>query len=120
MRKEIEISGTPMIFEATAMTDHMADKIFGINISYMVQHSQGNEDKMPDMIKKIAFVMHKRAVLGGWRQVENLSEEDYYDWLDQIDSYEIESNAESIMQLYAANKKTSVIPKNVKSPRAGS
>lgn len=118
MRKEIKINGQMMEFEASAMTDHMADKIFGINISYLVQHATNNEDKMPDLIKKMAFVMNKRAVLGGWRAVESLTEEDYFDWLDQIGSYELEDNAEDIMNLYSNNKKTSVSQKNTKIPQA--
>ena len=73
---------------------------------------------IPDLVKKIAFVMNKRAELGGWRAVENLTEDDFYDWLDTIDSYEIETNGEKIINIYARNKKTSVSPKNTISPQA--
>jgi hypothetical protein len=83
-----------------------------------VQHTQGNEDKLPDLIRKIAFIMNKRAELGGWRQVEELTEDDFFDWLDGIDSYELETKASEIMALYAKNKKTSVSPKNMTSPQA--
>jgi hypothetical protein len=118
MRKEIEIGGKLMPFEASAMTDHMADHIFGINVSYAVQHAQGNEYKLPDLIRKIAFVMHKRAVLGGWRKVEELTEDDFCDWLDGLDSYELETKASEIIGLYAQNKHTSISPKNTNSPQA--
>lgn len=118
MKGTIEINGKMMDFEATAMTDHMADHVFGINVSYAVQHTQGNEDKLPDLIRKIAFIMNKRAELGGWRQVEELTPEDFYDWLDQLDSYELEGKAGEIMKLYARNKKTSVSPKNMTNPQA--
>ena len=112
MKQLIEISGQPTEFEASAMTDHMVDAIFKINIAYAVKHVEGNEEKFPELVKKIAFVMIKRAELGGWRKVEQLTEEDYCDWLDSIDSYSIESAAQEIMTLYANNKKTSVHPKN--------
>ena len=115
MRKEIVISGKTMVFEATAMTDHMADHIFNINVSYAIQHADGNEDKLPDLIRKLAFVMNKRAVLGGWRKVESLTEEDFFDWLDEFDSYELEKHAQEIAGLYAQNKQTSVSPKNTNS-----
>ena len=118
MRETIEISGRDMVLEATAMTDHMVDHLFGINVSYAMQHTDGNEDKIPDLVKKIAFVMNKRAELGGWRAVENLTVDDFYDWLDTIDSYEIETNGEKIINIYARNKKTSVSPKNTISPQA--
>lgn len=117
MKKTIEINGKPVELEATAMTDHMADKIFGINISYAVQHAEGNEDKMPDLIKKITFVMAKRAELGGWRRVEELTEEDFCDWLDGFDSYAIETEAKNILELYASNKVTRVTSKNAVSPQ---
>ena len=117
MRTDIYIGETKIPFEATAMTDHMADKVFNINIAYSMQHATENEDKMPELIRKIAFIMAKRAELGGWRAVENLTEEDFFDWLDSLDSYEIENNAEEILGIYMQNKKTSVTPKNAQSPQ---
>ena len=118
MKKYIEIGDKMLEFEATAMTDHMVDHLFGVNVAYQVQHADENKDKMPDLIKRIAFVMNKRAELGGWRAVEALSEEEYYDWLDGVDSYGIETNAQELMSLYARNKLTTVSPKNTKSPQA--
>lgn len=118
MRGQIEIGGKLMDFEASAMTDHMVDHIFGINLGYAIQHVDGNEEKLPDLIRKVSFVMNKRAILGGWRAVENLTLDDYYDWLDEIDSYELENNGSEILSLYAQNKKTSVSPKNTKNPQA--
>lgn len=118
MRRQIEIDGKVMDFEASAMTDHMVDHIFGMNLGYAIQHVDGNEDKLPDLIRKLAFVMNKRATLGGWRAVENLTIDDYYDWLDGIDSYELETKGEELLNLYAKNKKTSVSPKNMTSPQA--
>jgi len=118
MKREIEMSGKVMVFEASAMTDHMADHIFGINLSYALQHSEENSEKGIDLVRIIAFVMNKRAELGGWRKVEELTKEDYYDWLDSVDSFAIETHAKDIMELYANNKKTSVIPKNSTNPQA--
>lgn len=118
MRGQIDIGGKMMDFEASAMTDHMVDHIFGINLGYAIQHVEGNEDKLPDLIRKIAFVMNKRAILGGWRKVESLTQDDFYDWLDGIESYELEIKGAEILALYAQNKKTSVSPKNMTSPQA--
>lgn len=117
MKKEIKLGDKSLMFEATAMTDYMADHIFGINIAYSVQHAEKNAEKMPELVRKIAFIMNKRAELGGWKKVEDLSQEDYYDWLDGIDSYEIEQNAAEIMNLYAKNKETKVLPKKENSPQ---
>lgn len=104
-----------MEFEASAMTDHMADKVFGINLSHAFQHT--TDENMPDLVRKIAFIMHKRAELGGWRQVEELTQDDFFDWLDTIESYAIESKAKEIMTLYANNKKNHVSPKNTQNPQ---
>lgn len=117
MEKIIDVNGKKMTFVATAMTDHMADKIFGINLSYALQHA--DDSKGQDLTRKIAFVMNKRAELGGWRQVEELSVEDYYDWLDGLDSFAIEQCAKKILEMYVSNKKTSVSPKNITNPQAG-
>ena len=117
MKKIIEINGKPMEFEATAMTDHLCDKIFGGNIAHALQHS--SNEAQPENIRRIAFVMYKRAELGGWRAMSELTTDDYYDWLDSIDSFEIENNAKAILELYAKNKDTNVIPKNTTSPQAG-
>ena len=115
MEKIIDFNGAKMKFAATAMTDHMADKIFGINLSYALQHA--DDGKTIELVRKIAFVMNKRAELGGWRAVEQLTEEDYYDWLDGIDSFAIEVNAKEILKMYANNKKTSISPKNTTNPQ---
>lgn len=112
MKKEIKLNGRTMAFEASAMTDHMADHIFGINLSYAFQHTDADSDKLPDLIRKVAFVMNKRAELGGWRKVEELTIDNFYDWLDTIDSFALEAHAKEIMALYANNKKTTVSPKN--------
>lgn len=115
MEKIIDFNGAKMTFAATAMTDHMADKIFGINLSYALQHA--DDGKTIELVRKIAFVMNKRAELGGWRAVEQLTEDDYYDWLDGIDSFAIETKAKEILHLYSNNKKTSVSPKNTTNPQ---
>lgn len=120
MRTQIEISGKMMDFEASAMTDHMYDAIFKANLGYAITHTEGNEDKLPSLIRKLAFVMNKRAVLGGWRKVESLTEDDFCDWLDSIDSYELEEHAEELLKLYTKNKQTSVTPKNTQTLPAGS
>ena len=115
MEKTFNFNGKEMRLSATAMTDHMADKIFGINLSYALQHA--DEGKTQEIIRKITFVMNKRAELGGWRAVEQLTEDDYYDWLDSMDSFAIEVKAKEILHLYANNKKTSVSPKNTTNPQ---
>ena len=115
MRRTVDMDGRSMDFEATAMTDHMADAVFHINLSYAIQHAEGNEEKTPELVRKVAFIMNKRAELGGWRAVEQLTEDDYLDWLDSLDSYQIETYAKDIMTLYASNKQTAVHPKNTTS-----
>ena len=120
MKKTIEVNGQPMEFEATATTDHMIEAIFGVRMTYALNHTE--EDKFPDLVKKLAFVLNKRAELGTWRKVLELTQEDFYDWLDEIDSYALEGEevARELLALYANNKVTKVSPKNAASPQAGS
>ena len=122
MKKTITIGGEPMEFEASAMTDHMYDKIFGGNLTYIMSHLENNQDKAPDIIRKMAFVMAKRAELGGWKKVEDLTLEDFYNWLDDIDSYELESEdvSQELLAVYSNNKMTTVNPKKANSPQAES
>lgn len=116
MKKIIEISGKPYEFEATATTDYMAEAVFGIRLTYALKNTK--EEEFPDLVKKIAFIMNKRAELGSWRKVNELTKEDFYDWLDNIDSYALESEevAKQILIIYANNKDTKVQPKNATSP----
>lgn len=120
MKKIIEINGVQMQFEATATTEHMMEGLFGVRVSYALNHTA--EEDYPDLIKKLAFVMNRRAELGSWRKVLELNEEDFYDWLDKIDSFALEDQdtAKEILTLYANNKITKVAPKNAASPQAGS
>ena len=120
MKKTIEINGKPMEFEATATTDHMVEGLFGIRVTYALNNT--SEDEYPDLVKKIAFVMNRRAVLGSWKKVLELSQEDFYNWLDEIDAFALENGdtAKEILTLYAGNRMTHVAPKNATSPQAGS
>ena len=116
MKKIIEINGQPLEFEATATTDYMMEAVFGIRLTYALKNTK--EEDYPDLIKKIAFIMNKRAELGSWREVNKLTKENFFDWLDSIDSYALEEpeTSKTILVLYANNKDTKVQPKNAASP----
>lgn len=110
MKKEIDLNGT-VTLEATAMTDFMYQSIFGGNLTNEFQKCKENGNET-ELVKRICFVMAQRADLGSWRAVKDLTKDDYYDWLDSIDSYAIETQSEAIVNLYACNRKTKVAPKN--------
>lgn len=120
MKKTIEINGRPMEFEATATTDYMIESIF--NIRFMQALNKSAEEDQPDLIKKLAFVMNKRAELGSWKQVKDLSKDDFLDWLDELDNFslEAEDTAKELLALYISNRDVKVFPKNQASPQAGS
>lgn len=120
MKKIIDINGRKLEFEATATTDHMIETVF--NIRFLQALNKSPEEDQPELIKKLAFIMNKRAELGSWRKVEDLTQEDFWDWLDTIDSFalEEEKTAKEILNLYINNKGTKVFPKNQASPQAGS
>ena len=115
MKKIIEIGGKPIEFEATGMTNHMVDTIFGGNIEHQLMGAKKGETPSTELIKHIAFVMIKRAELGGWRAVENLTKDDYFDWIDGLGSFEIEDKAEDIMNFYIGGLGNKVLPKNTES-----
>ena len=119
MKKTIEVNGQAMQFEATATTDHLMESIFGIRMTHAL--NAGENDKFPELVRKLAFVLNKRAELGSWRKVNELTNEDFWDWCDSIDSYAIEDEkvAKELLILYANNKETKVSPKNAASPQAG-
>jgi len=119
MKKTIEVNGQTMQFEATATTDHLMESIFGIRMTHAL--NAGENDKFPELVRKLAFVLNKRAELGSWRKVNELTNEDFLDWCDSIDSYAIEDEkvAKELLILYANNKETKVSPKNAASPQAG-
>lgn len=120
MKKTIEIGETPMEFEAVATTDYMVEAVFGLRMQQALNNSK--EGEYADLVQKLAFIMNRRAALGSWKLVNQLTTDDFMDWLDSIDSYALiqESTAKEIMSLYAGSKQTKVIPKNTNSPQAGS
>lgn len=113
--KEIPGTGKVLVFEATAMTNHMIDTIFGGNFEQQIMSYKSGEGFSIATILHAAFVMNKRAELGKWRAVEALTVDDFYDWSDEIDSFGIEDKAEQIFELYMGNMKTKVFPKKEES-----
>ena len=120
MKRTIDINGSPMEFEAVATTDYMIEAVFGIRMQQALNNSK--EGEYADLVQKLAFIMNRRAVLGSWKQVNQLTTEDFMDWLDKIDSYALiqEGIAKEIMSVYAGSKQTKVVPKNMNSPQSGS
>ena len=120
MKKTIDIGGTPMEFEAVATTDYMVEAVFGLRMQQALNNSK--EGEYADLVQKLAFIMNRRADLGSWKLVNQLTTDDFMDWLDEIDCYALiqEGTAKEIMSLYAGTKQTKVIPKNMNSPQAGS
>lgn len=120
MKKIIKIGEKEIEFSATAMTDYLGEAVFGVRFMYALRKAE--EDEYLDLVQKIAFIMAKQAELGSWREVNQLRKEDYYDWLDQFDSFEFVDKTfpVEIVSLYSKNKETKVMPKNQGSPHAAS
>lgn len=111
MKKMIEIDGKPVEFEATGTIDICMRKLFDIDLMKALgKANKENAGEMTQLCNQMAFVMNKRAELKGWRAVCELTEDDFYDWLDQFGSDGLLNASKDIMEVYIQNKKSTSTP----------
>lgn len=111
MKKIIEIDGKNLEFEATGTIDICVRKIFSVDLmSRLSQFNKDNSGEATSLASQMGFVMNKRAELGGWKKVCELTEDDYYDWLDRFDASSLLTASKDIMELYVQNKGTTSTP----------
>lgn len=111
MKKTIEIDGKKIEFEATGTIDICIRKLFNRDLmSSLTKVNKDDSSEVSELTYEMAFVMNKRADLGSWKKVCELTEDDYYDWLDQFSSNSLLQSSKEIMDLYIQNKKTTSTP----------
>ena len=111
MKKTIELDGKAVEFEATGTIDICMRKLFDIDLmSTLTKINKDDAGATTALCSQMAFVMNKRAELGGWRKVCELTQDDYYDWLDRFGSDALLNASKEIMEIYIQNKKTTSTP----------
>ena len=57
---------------------------------------------------KLAYIMNKQATAKTLADMNNISEEDYFEWLDKFASLEFAMKSGQLLDIYLNNKETSV------------
>ena len=120
MKKEIMVGDKPMNFEATALFPHAMREVFKINVFKALQGMdltdiKSDSDDVMDLVSQMAFIMNKTAELSSAREILSLTQDDYFEWLNTIESFALVEAMPDLMDVYMSSKKSDSNAKNPES-----
>lgn len=83
MTNTVKIGGIEVKMSAMAIIDKLYWDVFHVD-PVKLQTSPMDEAAGIDFVTKMGFIMAKFAEVGSFRELKNLSEDDFYDWLAQF------------------------------------
>ena len=112
MYRELELKTseggvTIVAFKSTGTTSIWFKKFTGEELIPSANAAIGEAHKCEDIYSKLAFVMHKQALVGSVKEMSELNEDEYYEWLDQFEPLEFANNADVLADIYICNVETS-------------
>lgn len=106
MLTEVKIGNRSLKLKSSAITKILYKNIFGEDPLVSLKSSEGIESI--DTITQLAFVMQKQAESANWRDLSNVTKEEYYEWLDSFDEDDF-LNKDNVIALLSAYTKTAKI-----------
>ena len=113
MFKEISVGDKLVPMLANAATPYRFKQIFHKDL-LKIMFSTTAENESEDDVQKLAYVMSMQAAK---RDLTQLNEETYIDWLEQFDPLDIFMASDAVMKLYQRNKFSDEIQKKTASDR---
>jgi len=109
-----------MKFRASGLTPTLYKHLTGSDLiaSLYPAFESGDGADAYAVTPELAFVMYAQANPEKY-DPKKLTEEDFEDWLDSLESFEIENHVDEILTMYMASAVTKSVPKNMKSPSIG-
>lgn len=112
MYKELKLEksdGTviPVPFKSTGTTSLWFKKFAGKEIIPSVNNANGNTHESDDIYSRLAFIMYKQATVESVKDMSELDEDEYYEWLDQFEPLTFANAAGDIADIYICNVETS-------------
>ena len=112
MYKELNYKGSDgtditVPFKSTGTTPLWFKKFTGKELIQSVNDAQGNTHESDGVYSRLAFVMHKQAIVESMRDMSELNDDEYYEWLDQFNPLAFSNTAGDIIDIYTCNLETS-------------
>lgn len=109
-----------MKFRASGLTPILYKHLTGEDLisDLAPAFTSGNGADAYAVAPDLAFVMYAQANPERY-DPKKLTEEDLEDWLDSLESFEIENHADEILTMYMASAATKSISKNTRRPSTG-
>lgn len=104
MRKTVQIGSLAVELLANAGTPLRFKQIFHTDLLKELWNNSENDENINsvEIISQLAYVMNGQA-LG---IIDRLTEDDYAEWLEQFESFDLIMSAKDILQVYQGNLKT--------------
>ena len=112
MRKELELEtseGTivSVPFKSSGTTTIWFRKFTGKELVESVNDINGNTQKAEKVYSRLAYVMHQQAVAESLKELSELDEDSFIEWIDKFEPLTFANNAEAIVDIYICNTETS-------------
>ena len=98
---------TNVPFKSTGTTSVWFKKFTGKELIPSVNGAIGETHESDDIYSRLAYVMHRQALAESVREMSELNEDEYYEWLDQFEPLTFANNAGTIADIYICNVETS-------------
>ena len=119
MIRNFKVGDAEMEFKASACTPILYKKLFKEDLLVELASitKTGDEvqqgSKMQDLINQLAYIMYAEANLSSKELFSKLKEEDFMEWLLNIEPSELLKNSANIIDLYRGNNSQTSNSKNV-------
>ena len=110
MFKSITMNDREMGMLANAASPLLYKSVFKTDL---LQEIQKMDPNAPDvgLVMRLAFILSMQADKKKVEDFRKLTEDDFIEWLEQFEPFELIEHGNDIMQLYAMNTKSTSIPK---------
>lgn len=103
MFKEIQIGRRTIPMQATASTTYRFKQVFKRDILKVMMDTTGKHEAEEDDIQKLAYIM---AMAAECKDMNQLNEDTFIEWLDQFDPMDLFRAQEEILNIFQGNRET--------------
>ena len=99
MNRTVKVGDIEVKMSSMAIIDKLYWDVFHVD-PVKIQTSPMDEAAGIDFITKMGFIMAKFAEVGSFRELKNLNDDDFYDWLAQFDRADLLAALPDIQAVY--------------------
>ena len=107
--RTIEIGGEAISFAANGLTPYLFKNIHKKDLLVTISKfgdGKSEDAEMGEVVDRLAFVMAMQASGKGFRELSQLTEDDFFEWIQNFGPMDIQNNSREIMSVYIDNARS--------------